>query len=228
MEILFERNRNVYLEYFKIDKGAFLKRRLMIGLGLLVLFGVIALVLSSMKLLMFAPLFGLVGYKLPYFEILNNKSQDDLIREYLFPDFVKCFLALIESQGNVYQTLKATIPRVKQPLRAEVEKLVSSLETSSVNTHDDFMRFADAVGSHDAYNIVSILHEFHEEGVSKEDLRSLEDTANKLQENKVNVFIINKANTIEKHANPLLVYTLFWIISFTMILFVANFRDLPL
>src|SRR5690625_3320603 len=108
IEVLLEKNRNMYLDYFKLTKRELLFRRLRVMAVFSVLFGVIYYLYHDTKWLLFLfPLVLFVGYKLPYYELLRIKSKEGIIKEQMFPTFLRYFIALIGTQGNVYRTLRS-------------------------------------------------------------------------------------------------------------------------
>lgn len=228
MELLLEKSRESYLEYFNIPKKAFLKKRILVTFIILILYGAILVSFSNMWLYVAIPFVALFGYKLPYLELMNRKNHEDLIKQHMFPTFLRYFIALIDTQGNVYQTIKATIPYMQEPLRSELIELVKKLDAKNVEDYDAFIEFGEFVGSSEAHMIMNMIHQFYDEGINKSDLEELERTVKNLQENKVNELIESKVMTIDKHANPILVYALTYIIVFTIVLFIAYFQDLPL
>lgn len=221
MEFLLEKNKQNYLKYFDIDKGYFLRRRIVVMTILTFLYGVIMWMFANPKLYIGIPLVMYFGYKLPYIELLKMRRHEDIIKDYMFPTFLRYFLALIETKGNVYQTLQAVIPHMDEPIKGELIKLIQKLDDDSVDSRKAFIEFADFIGTSDAHLIMGTLHEFNEEGIIKEELIELDETTNKLQENKTNEIIVMKANSLAKHADPILAGGLGYVISFTIILIIA-------
>lgn len=228
MEWLLEKHRDNYLRYFNISKKAFLKKRLMTTFIILLLYLVILIVSFNYWLVVAIPLVAFFGYKLPYLELLNRKKHVDIIKEHMFPTFLRYFISLIGTHGNVYQTLKATIPYMQEPIRSELIKLVKKLEAKNVNNYEAFIEFGDFIGSAEAHMIMNMIHQFDEEGIKKSSLEELELTVKNLQENKINELIDLKVTAVDKHANPILVYAIAYIIIFTVTLFIAYFKELPL
>ncbi|GAA2776160.1 hypothetical protein GCM10010451_68710 [Streptomyces virens] len=141
---------------------------------------------------------------------------------------MRYFISLLSTQGNVYQTLKATIPYIHEPMKSKLEKLVEDLDRQNINNREAFLEFAESIGSSEAFMIMEMIFEFHEEGINKEDVQELENTINNLQQNKINELIEYKVNQMGKHANPILVYGLIFIFLFTGITMIAYLSQLNL
>lgn len=228
MDFLTERNMHIYEDYFKFNKRRFLIKRILIALLFLVLGYLLYVVTSNNWLLVAMPVMAFLGYKLPYIELISRKNKDDIIKQYMFPTFLRYFISLLDTQGNVFQTLKAIIPYVDEPIKTEVIKMVTRLEEQNVNNRDAFMDFAEYIGSSEAHMIMGMIFEFNEEGINKDDAKELENTIKELQENKTNELIEQKVHSLDKHANPIMVYGLAYVFMFTGILFVSYFKTLPL
>ncbi|MEK0286177.1 flagellar assembly protein FlaJ [Caldifermentibacillus hisashii] len=227
VEILTERNKNVYYEYFKINERKFFHRRILIALALAFLY--IALFIYTTKSVIYLagiPIAMLIGFKIPYYELISKKTKSDIIKQYMFPTFLRYFISLIDTQGNVYQTLRATVPYVSEPIKSELEKLIQKLDEKNINNRDAFMTFAEFIGSSEAHMIMGMIYQMNEEGINKNDLQELETTITQLQENKTNELIEYKVMKIDKHANPILVYALVYILAFTILVQIAYFKTL--
>lgn len=228
LEVLMEKNKNMYFDYFRIEPKKFFMKRLFVASLFLFTFIVLLYAFNETKLLVAAPFSLLLGYKVPYMELISKKKKSDIIKQYMFPTFIRYFISLIDTQGNVYQTLKATIDYIDEPIKSAVKKLVEKLEKNNVNNREAFMEFAEFIGSSEAYMIMNMIFEFNERGINKNDLLELENTITRLQENKTNELIEYKVNSINKHANPVLVYGLAYIFIFTFIVYAAFIRELNL
>lgn len=228
MDFLLEKNKKSYLEHFNISTGYFIGRRIVISLIFLILYGLIIWMYPNPKLFLGIPIVAYLGYKIPYIELLRMKKHEDIVKEYMFPNFLRYFLALLETQGNVYQTLRATIDYVDDPIKTELINLIEKLDDSSLNSRDAFMDFADFIGTSDAYLIMGVLHEFNEEGIVKKELDELDEHVSRLQENKTNEIIEARVNSLSKHADPILAGSLAYVIAYTIILIVAYMSDLPI
>lgn len=226
VDFLLEKNKHNYLDYFKISPSYFLRRRIMTTVIFALLYGAIMWLFPNPFLFIGLPLAFYFGYKLPYIELLRMERHEAIVKEYMFPTFLRYFLALIETQGNVYQTLVATIPYMEDPLRSELIKLVQRLDDSSADTREAFLDFAEFIGSSDAHLIMSMIHKFNEEGIIKEELKELDDNVNLLQENKTNEIIELRANSLSKHADPIVAGGLAYVIGFTIILIFAYMNEI--
>lgn len=224
-EILFEQNRNLYLEYFKMTKKDLFIQRLKVMLAMTFLFGVIFYYYndSSLVWLLF-PLLLFIGYKIPYYILIQLKSKEDIIRDMMFPTFLRYFVSLIGTQGNVYQTLRAIVPYIEDPIKSELIKLIKKLDDKDYENYQAYMDFANYIGSSEAYMLMGVINQFDEEGINKKELQEFELLVKNLQENKVNELIEKKAHSLEKHADPILVYGLTYIIIFTLTVFLVVFN----
>jgi cyanate lyase len=227
-EILLERNRHLYYDYFNIDERKFFRKRFTTALLFFICIAAVIFSTGNLWLIAGIPIVMFIGFKLPYIELVSKKSKQDIIKQYEFPTFLRYFISLLGTQGNVYQTLNAIIPYIHDPMRAELEKLVKKLSENNVQNREAFREFAESIGSSEAYLIMEMIYEFHEEGITKEELKELENLVDKLQENKVNELIEYKVNKIGKHANPILVYGLLFIFLFTGVVLVAYLTQLNL
>src|SRR5690625_6360346 len=81
------------------------------------------------------------SYKIPYIDLIRKKRRDNIIKKFMFPTFLRYFISLLDTQGNVYQTLRATVPYLSEPIKTEVIKMVVKLEQQNVNNRDAFMDF---------------------------------------------------------------------------------------
>lgn len=227
-EFLLETNKQNYLEYFQINRQKFITRRLLFALLSAILYALFAYSIQSplsWSLIGF-PIAVILGYKIPYLELMNKKSSEDLRKQYLFPTFLRYFIALIDTKGNVYQTLKAVVPYINEPIKSELEKLIKNFEEESVDNREAFMEFADSIGSPEARLVMTMIYEFNKEGINKDDIRELQNLVEELQENKTNELIEYKVNKMDRYATPALVYTLAYIFAFTILVQYAYFLEI--
>lgn len=225
MELLFEQNRNMYLEYFKLTNKDLFMRRLKVMIVMAFLFGVIIYSYNDSNLIwLLLPVLLFIGYKIPYYELMRIKSREDIIREMMFPTFLRYFVSLVGTQGNVYQTLRAIVPYIEDPIKSELIKLIKKLDDKDYENYQAYMDFANYIGSSEAYMLMGVINQFDEEGINKKELQEFELLVKNLQENKVNELIEKKAHSLEKHADPILVYGLTYIIIFTLTVFLVVFN----
>lgn len=226
MEWLTEKNREFYLKHFQIDSKKFFRKRLIFAISFLMAYTLLYLIIKYPLMLIGFPIVLFFGFKFPYIEVLSYKKKEDIIKEYLFPSFLRYFISLIGSQGNVYQTLRATIPYLESPLKEEVQVLVEKLDDENIDDRDAFLEFAEFINTNEAHMIIGMIYEFHVEGILKDDLKELENTIIHLQENKVNELIEYKVNSMDKHANPILVYGILYTLGFSFITIAAYFTTI--
>jgi len=228
MSFLIEKDMHIYEEYFRLDRRKFMIRRFVIAILLLSLFVAMYIALRNNWILYSLPVVAVLGYKLPYIDLVRKKRRDDIIKQFMFPTFLRYFISLLDTQGNVYQTLRATVPYLSEPIKTEVVKMVVKLEQQNINNRDAFMDFAEYIGSSEAHMIMGMIYEFNEEGINKEEVKELESTIKELQENKTNELIEQKINSLDKHANPIMVYGLAYTFAFTIITLLSYLSDLPI
>lgn len=225
-ELIFEKDKNTYLNYFSIDEKKFKKRRVLLAI-LFTVFSVALYFILEMNLLLWISVaMPIVGYKYPYFEVLKNARQDAVIKEYAFPTFLRYFISLLPTQGNVYQTLIATEIYTPNPIKKELNKLIKKIEDNPLESKDAYMDFSDYIGTAEAQMVMGMIHQFETIGIRKGDIEELESVINRIQENKTNALIERKLTSIDKHANPVLLYAFFYIFSFVLILVMAIFGEI--
>lgn len=227
-EVLLERNRELYFSHFNINEKKFFKKRLLIALLFFLIYSVFIFRYPSWWLVAGVPIVMLIGFKLPYLELISKKDKQDIIKQYEFPTFLRYFISLLSTHGNVYQTLKATIPYINDPMRSDLKILVEKLEQQNIENRQAFIEFAEKIKSSEAVMIMEMIYEFHEEGINKDDIKELENTIKSLQENKINELIEFKVNKMGKHANPIMIYGLIFIFLFTGITLMAYLMQLNL
>lgn len=214
---------DTYLEYFNSDKKGFRITRIIYGLVFFLIFSLGFVLLKKYGLLLFTPLAFYLGYKLPYFALLKRKKQEELVVSFLFPQFLQSFMGLLSSSGNVYQTLKATVEYVNEPLKCELEKLVKNIEKD--NKREYYIFFAEFVGTNEAYIIMDMIYQFSEFGVKKESLESLRDHIQGLNENKVNELIEEKMLSGEKYGYMSIFIALIMILGYAGAIFLYYMQD---
>src|SRR5690625_768134 len=197
MQLVKEKYLNAYLEYFDRDKKQFTFYRIIYGSVLFFIFATGVLLLQEYLWFLVTPIAFFIGYKMPYWSLISSKKKSDLTVSFLFPQFLQSFMALLQSSGNIYQTLKVTTDYINDPLKSELEKLVNNIEEG--NHRDDYMAFANFIGTNEAYMIMDMIYQFSEFGVKKEAINELESYVQSLQENKVNELIERKMLSVEKY-----------------------------
>lgn len=212
INLLFEKDLDTYLEYFNKKKKNYTIFKWSLALLVFFIYALGALFVKKYWLLILAPLFSFIAYRYPYFQMVMQKKRSDLLKSYLFPEFLRYFISLIHSSGNVYLTLKATIPYLKEPLRTEVQKLVKKIEVK--NDRKAYMEFADYIGSSEANLIMSMIYEFTEMGIKKETLAELSSYIDKLHENKTNELIDKKVRSMDIYSFPSVLLAAFFILGF--------------
>lgn len=227
-DILLEKNKKVYYEYFAINKNKFTMKRFLMAFLIVLLYVMILYGLghtnNTVLLIGGSILAFLIGYKLLYMQLIMTKGQHDLMKEYIFPTFLRYFVSLISTQGNVYLTLKETVNYVENPLKKELEKLIKRLDDNKVDNHTAFMEFAESIGTSEAIMIMNMIDDFNEHGINKDDIRELENTVLQLQENKMNELIEYKVAKVDRFSNPILIIAIAYIFAFVMISYTAYMK----
>lgn len=221
-EFLLEKNRTLFFEYFNVNKKKFFLQRFVIALLFLTIYVLLANFLgytNGNMWLIGIPFVAFFGYKVPYIDLLNRKSRVDIIKQHMFPNFLRYFISLLSTQGNVYLTLQETIKYVQDPLKREIVQLINDLDNPNVQNYEAFMRFAEFIDTSEAILIMNMINDFNEQGINKDDIRELETIVIQLQENKTNEYLDYSASKMEKHANPILVYSLVYVIAFVGVVF---------
>lgn len=218
-----ERQIDVYLDYFKRDKKKFTRSRYLLAGFLFLLYGISALIVKKYWGFLGLPVAFFIGYKLPYLQLFMKKKEKDLLVSFLFPQFLQSFIALLPSSGNVYQTLQSTIKYTGEPLRSELEKLVKKIEKE--NNRDDYLAFAEFVGSSEAYMIMDMIYQFSEFGVKEEALQELNHYIETLQENKVDELINKKMLQMDKYGYGAIFISMFLVGGFAVLIFMYYMKD---
>lgn len=222
MEMIHEKNKKLYLEYFQYQAKQFeqyrLKQAVITALGGAVcglLFG--TLITSSIGLV----LGGMIGYKYPYYQLVRRKKHDDIVRTYMFPTFLKNLLNILEVNGNVYQSLKLSLEYSEEPLKTAIQELVLAIEEDK--SQRPYLEFAKYIGSQEANQILGVLYQFTTIGLDTAKLRKLNETVEKLQANKLNELIQTKVTHLERFSHFPIVITLIYTMCFVGTLLFIHF-----
>lgn len=213
-ELFVEKSLDFYIKFLKVNKKKFWTMRLTLGLGLFFLLVLAFLKFKNPWFLVGSPILGYVGYKLPYIKIVSMKNRVDIVNSFLFPNFLRTFISLLGTQGNVFQTLSATIPYLDEPIKSEVSKFVKKIEKN--NAREYYLEFAEYIGSNEAYLIMSMIYEFSNVGTHKDMLTELERYIDDIQQNKTKQLKQYKIYKMEKHANLPVVSTVVFVLIFSL------------
>ncbi|KRG16865.1 hypothetical protein ACA29_03010 [Lederbergia galactosidilytica] len=197
-ELIKENRLNDHLAYFKKEKKDFIKVRIIYGLLFTLIGAIIIYMMGKMLYFLALPVLFILAFKYPYYNLVKNKKRIDNDNSYLFPDFLGSFIGLIPSSGNVYQTyqtLVATLPYTKEPLKTGLEELIAKIEDENKREH--YMDFADYIGTSESYMVMDMIYQFSEFGIKKEPLKELERFVQDLETNKQNEVIAKKMNDME-------------------------------
>lgn len=218
-ELLLEENREKYYEMLGINISLFRRQRIqhVIAMILLWLAGVVGLFwfkgmsAETVLLTLAAPAFGYMGWKIPYWNMmkLHNQRKDKLA--FMFPEFLTTFISLLGSQsgGNVIQTLRLTSDYVKEPLKAQLVKLVDTVTVNSdpESAYMAFRGFADFIGTREASQVMMLVYEMYVHGTDEGALSELEDKIDRLNDNKLDELVLRKSTKLRGMAIPSLVLT---------------------
>lgn len=217
-ELVREERIEEILSYYNKDRKGFFKIRLIYTI-LLTLIAAMFILYSQKYNLFYVPIIAMVvGYKMPYYSLLSKKSKDDYLNSYLFPELIENFMALIPSSGNVYQALVAVLPYSRGPLKERLGKLIEKIEED--NRREDYLEFANYVGTSEAYMVMDMIYQFSEFGIKKEALKELQDYIAEIQKNRVDELIEKKMGSMEGLGYIPIFISMFTIIGFAGVLFV--------
>lgn len=215
-----EPNLHLYLNYFHMDFKKFMRERMMYGAVLFLLCLMGGFSMGNSMLYAAAPIGFLVGYKINYLMLYNRKSQADIVKSFIFPQFLRTFLTLLASQGNIHHTLIETEKHINEPIKSALADLIK--KTESNNDYAHYIEFSDFVGSTEAQMVMSMIHSFSEYGVRKEELDELERMIERINLNKMDELIRNKANAQEKYSGPTIFLAIGFVLFFAGIILVQN------
>lgn len=198
-DFLKETNLQAYLDYFNRERKAFTRVRFIMATLFALLYMMAIFLLQKNIFFLGMPVVAFIGYKVPYLKLLQQKKQSDLINSYLFPEFLDSFLAcLASSSENIYQALLATVPYTKGSLKKELKKLIKGIQQK--NDRDDYLEFAEYMGTSEAYMVMDMIYQFSVFGVKKEALKELSEYIRHINENKVDELIQSKMEDMDKLA----------------------------
>lgn len=216
-ELIKEERLNDLLEFFAKDRKDFKKTRLIFGILFLIL-GFFIFFLHPKIPFLLIPLIGFaIGYKYPYYSLMSKKQRHDMLNSYLFPEFVQSFIALIPTSGNVYQTLLATYPYTKEPLKSRLATLIEKLQKE--NKREYYLEFADTLNSSEAYMVMDMIYQFSEYGVKKESLKELQNYMEEIHKNRIDEIINKKMAKMENLGYFPILITMIFVLGFTVIIF---------
>jgi len=213
-ELFIENSLDFYIRFLKVNKKKFWAYRIFLGLAIFLILALVFLKTQNVFVILLAPMLAYIGYKLPYIQMVSRKNMVDMVNSFLFPEFLRTFISLLGTQGNVFQTLTATIPYIEEPLKSEVEKLVAAIEKDNDRKH--YLALAEYIDSNEAYLIMSMIYEFSLIGTNKEMLDELERYVEDIQNNKTQELKRFKIYRMEKNANIPLVTTIVFVLIFTL------------
>ncbi|GLY12880.1 hypothetical protein [Pseudobacillus badius] len=195
VELLSEKSLKKNLLYMGKDEKKFRTSRFLFAAIFLLWAAGIVYVSKDFFLIPLIPMAAFIGYKYPYFNVLRSRNNILSLNSQLFPGFLTTFNALLPTSGNVYQALVACIPYTKDPLRSSLEGLVRKVEDA--NRREDYMLFAEHIGTSEAYMMMDMIYQFSEYGIQRESLMEMQRFAQELDKNKMNELIQSKMVKME-------------------------------
>lgn len=222
-ELILETHKKSYLDYFSQDEKSFRISRILYAFIFMMVFAMFVYIMKNNLLFVASPVVILMGYKLPYFRLILQKKQRDLIVSFLFPEFLDSFAAVLTTSGNVYQALNGTLEYLKEPLKKEIETLIEKIEQGNDRQH--YLDVADYVGTSEAYMIMGRIYQFSEYGIQLGALEELQDYIQNLNENKVNDLLEKKLGSMEIHGLTPVLISLFFLLGFAGVLVYYYFID---
>ncbi|MDR5021414.1 flagellar assembly protein FlaJ [Bacillus thuringiensis] len=216
-EVLREKYLDMYLEYFHLNKKAYRITQWALTLIIFMLYSLGVMITKNYIYFLGLPIAVVAANKYSYFTLVLRNRNANIEKTFLFPEFLGYFLGLLGTSGNIYATLKNTIPYVKGPMQSQLELLVEKIEDNNDRAY--YLEFADFVGTSEANMVMSIIYEFSEYGVKKEALQELELFIDKIQENKVNELVDKKVEMMDMYSVPALFLAMAFVAGFAGILF---------
>lgn len=211
-ELLLETMRDTYLDLFEKNKNSFLMTRIVIALGLGVLGFLFTFDFSTTIQIVTAIVLAFGGFKLPYYQLLVTKSNEDVLKTFIFPQFLRFFIGLYATQGNVYLTLQATSQYVDEPLYTELMNFIDDI--GEENDYARYVEFADFVGTTDAQLVMAMIYNFSEKGAVQEELDELERASKKILENKFEEAVLYKGGKQETFMSYIVLLAVGYLLSF--------------
>lgn len=205
------------LKYYKKESSNFLKVRLIFAIAYMLLASMFIVYMQRYDLFYIPIIALIVGYKIPYYNLLSKRKKDDFLNSYLFPEFLQSFDALLPISGNVYQTFVGVLPYTREPLKGRLEDLIVKIEQG--NKREDYLEFAEYIGTGESYMIMDMIYQFSEYGVKKEALKELREYISEIQKNKVDEMIERKMSSMEYLGYIPIFISLFTVIGFAGVLF---------
>lgn len=216
-----EKNLLSYLDQCDVNYGKFMRERMMHGVGIFLLCLVGGFFMGSNILYAASPIAFIGGYKLNYFLLYRYKNTVDGAKAAAFPQFLRTFMALHASQGTIYKTLDVTSQHIDEPLYTPLRELVSKIDVD--NDYKHYIAFADYVGTVESHMVMSMIHSFSETGAQPDELAELERMIERINVNKMDEVIRQKASAQEKYTNPTILLSVGFVMFLAITVIVQNF-----
>lgn len=213
-ELFTESMRNTYLDAFQKDRKKFLTNRILLAILVAVVSYFVAFSFGLSLAISISSAVGglLVGYKIPYMQILVQKSNEDVVKSFMFPQFLRFFIGLFTTKVNVYQTLIETSKYVDEPLYTALMDFIDDI--GEENDYARYVEFANFIGTTDAQLVMSMIYNFSEKGAVPEELLELERTSKKILDNKFEEAVMYKAGKQEVYMNYIIFLSVGYLMTF--------------
>lgn len=179
-----------------MDNKTLLQIRLIFSLLLLFAVAVVChLVMGlSLKITIVAAVIGIIiGYKLPYIQLIMQKKAAEQKNANMFTDFSQAMTVLIPTKRNVLATIKSANEFTQSPLKEKVEELIKNIEVHG-DVREDYLKLADYINTPEAHTVLDQFYKFSVQGYSDEVLEKQQRLIREIQINKMEFIIENKTS----------------------------------
>lgn len=226
-ELITESKREYYFTRLYVDVEVFKKQRqqatLIWGaLGLLLALLLVVVgglgILGVFLGLFLTIVFGYIGYKSKYKELIDLARKQDSKIVLIFPEFLAVFIGMLEvnPSGGIVKALKVSIPYIKNPVKSRVIRLVFDINSdgSTANVRRALQTFGQYIGTTDAIRILDIMYTMYVDGVDNRTLDMASEKIEDLNKNTVNAYVESKKRALSMKSLPALVLGVAYIFIF--------------
>lgn len=235
-EIITESKREYYYTRLYIDEELFKRQRqfntvvwAMVGAMLAIVLVLISGlgILGVFLGLFVIVVFGYMGYKMKYKELMDLAKRQDEKVGVIFPEFLQVFMGMIEvsPSGGILKALKLSIPYIKNPVKSRVIRLVFAISAdgSTSNVRQALQIFGQYVGTIEAVRILDIIYTMYVDGVDARTLDLASEKIEDLNRNTVNAFVEKKKRSLMMKSLPALILGVAFIFVFVGIVAIQYF-----
>ena len=235
-EIITESKREYYYTRLYIDEELFKRQRqfntvvwAMVGAMLAIVLVLISGlgILGVFLGLFVIGVFGYMGYKMKYKELMDLAKSQDARVGVIFPEFLQVFIGMLEvsPSGGVLKALKLSIPYIKNPVKSRVIRLVFAISAdgSTANVRRALQTFGQYVGTIDAVRILDIIYTMYVDGVDSRTLDIASEKIEDLNRNTINAFVEKKKRSLFMKSLPAIILGVALIFVFVAIVAVQYF-----